>query len=110
MSQGHSEKAHAATVQTDGSNLVYCATIMYTCIYKGGKPKECPACAAFSIHDRKDVILDRQQMAFASRPYGRNHPRRNEPCSCSCGQRQDNLGVVGAFPQSVQTLQNGVSD
>ena len=30
MSQGLSEKAHAATGLTDGSNLVYCATIYYT--------------------------------------------------------------------------------
>ena len=30
MSRGHSEKAHAATGLTDGSNLVYCATYMYT--------------------------------------------------------------------------------
>ena len=30
MSRGHSEKAHAATDLTDGSNLVYCATYMYT--------------------------------------------------------------------------------
>ena len=30
MSQGLSEKAHAATGQTDGSNLVYCVTYMYT--------------------------------------------------------------------------------
>lgn len=30
MSRGYSEKAHVATGQTDGSNLVYCATYMYT--------------------------------------------------------------------------------
>ena len=30
MCQGFSEKAHAATGLTDGSNLVYCATYMYT--------------------------------------------------------------------------------
>lgn len=30
MSQGLSEKAHAATGMTSGSNLVYCATIYYT--------------------------------------------------------------------------------
>lgn len=30
MSQGFSEKPRAATGQTDGSNLVYCATYMYT--------------------------------------------------------------------------------
>ena len=30
MSRGYSEKAHAATGLTDGSNLVYCATYMYT--------------------------------------------------------------------------------
>ena len=35
MSQGLSEKAHAATGQTDGSNLVYCPTITYTYKQKG---------------------------------------------------------------------------
>ena len=30
MCLGFSEKARAATGQTDGSNLVYCATYMYT--------------------------------------------------------------------------------
>ena len=30
MCQGFSEKAHAATGQTDGSNLVYWLTITYT--------------------------------------------------------------------------------
>ena len=30
MSRGYSEKAHAATGLTDGSNLVYCVTYMYT--------------------------------------------------------------------------------
>ena len=35
MSQGHSEKAHAATGLTDGSNLVYCPTITYTYKQKG---------------------------------------------------------------------------
>lgn len=35
MSRGLSEKAQAATGQTDGSNLVYCPTITYTYKQKG---------------------------------------------------------------------------
>lgn len=44
MSQGHSEKAHAAMVQTDGSNFVYCATIYYTYmqIYKRNDTEYAP--------------------------------------------------------------------
>ena len=34
MSQGYSEKAHRRHSIYVGSNLVYCATNIYTCIYK----------------------------------------------------------------------------
>lgn len=57
MSQGHSEKAHAAMVQTDGSNLVYCATIMYTCIYKGGNPKNAQLVPPFKFMIERMLFL-----------------------------------------------------
>ena len=57
MSQGHSEKAHAAMVQTDGSNLVYCSTIMYTCIYKGENPKNAQLVPPFQFMIERMLFL-----------------------------------------------------
>ena len=42
ISQGFSEKAHAATGLTDGNNLVYCATCMYLVRHSDPLAKNAP--------------------------------------------------------------------
>lgn len=57
MSQGHSEKAHRRHSIFVGSNLVYCATNIYTCIYKGGNPKNTQLVPPFQFMIERMLFL-----------------------------------------------------